>query len=142
MMRCALGINEIFYGVDHPEVAVDLRSFAKLLQNTNRQDEAEPLYRRALAIDEASLGLDHPEVATDLNNLASLLQATSRLAEAEPMMRRMVVILLAFQRDTGHAHPHRDKAINNYALLLSEMGRDEAAIRAAIKDAHREAGLG
>jgi hypothetical protein len=53
-----------------------------------------------------------------------------------------VVIFLKFQRDTGHAHPHRDAAIQNYAILLSEMGRDEASIRAAIESALHEAGLG
>jgi hypothetical protein len=81
-------------------------------------------------------------VARDLNNLAQLLQATKRLAEAEPLTRRMVMIVLRFQRDTGHPHPHRDTAMQNYAILLSELGRDEAAIRSAIESAHREAGLG
>ena len=57
-------------------------------------------------------------------------------------MRRMVVIFLTSQRDSGHAHPHRDAAANNYARLLSEMGHDEASIHAMIDDAHRKAGLG
>jgi hypothetical protein len=81
-------------------------------------------------------------VAIRLNNLARLLGGTYRLAEAEPLMRRHLVIFLAFERDTGHAHPHRESAIQNYAHLLSELGHDLAAIRAAIESAHREAGLG
>ena len=112
-----------------------------MLQATNRLGEAEPLYRRALAIDEASLGEDHPEVATDLNNLATLLQATNRLDDAEPLMRRVLAIVIAFQRDTGHAHPHRDAAIRNYAALLAAMGRSEADIATAIATLHHEAGL-
>jgi hypothetical protein len=36
---------------------------SRLLHDTNRLTEAEPLMRRALAIDEASYGPDHPEVA-------------------------------------------------------------------------------
>ena len=142
LMRRALGIGEASLGPDHPEVAVGLNNLAQLLQATNRLGEAEPLMRRALGIDEASLGPDHPRVAVGLNNLAALLQATNRLGEAEPLMRRHLVIFLTFQRDTGHAHPHRDAAIRNYTRLLSEMGRDKAAIRAAIESAHREAGLG
>ena len=103
---------------------------------------SEPLKRRTLAIGETSLGSNHPGMAIRLNDLAALLLATSRLAEAEPLMRRGVIILLIFQRDTGHAHPHRDTAINNYVGLLSKMDHDEAAIRTALADAQREAGLG
>ncbi len=140
-MRRALAIVEASFGKDHPNVAVDLNNLAALLQATNRLGEAEPLMRRALAIDEASLGKDHPEVATNLNNLAMLLQATNRLGEAEPPMRRHLAIFLAFQRDTGHTHPHRDAAIANYADLLAAMGKSEADIAATIAALFREAGL-
>ena len=57
-------------------------------------------------------------------------------------MRRMVVIFLVFQRDTDHPHPHKDAGLRNYGNLLKELGHDEAAIRAAIEAAHREARLG
>jgi hypothetical protein len=94
--------------------------------------------RRALAIDEASYGNDHPNVARDLNNLARLLQDTNRLGEAEPLMRRALAIFLAFQRDTGHAHPHRDGAIGNYTGLLAAMGRSAPEIDAALATLRRE----
>ena len=54
--------------------------------------------------------------------MAQLLQATNRLSEAEPLMRRVVLILLAFTRDTGHVHPHLRPAIRNYGALLEAMG--------------------
>ena len=57
-------------------------------------------------------------------------------------MRRVVAIFLAFQRDTGHAHPHRDAAIKNYTVLLTAMGKSEAEITAALTALFREAGLG
>ncbi|MSP01419.1 MAG: tetratricopeptide repeat protein [Acetobacteraceae bacterium] len=142
LCRRALAIGEASLGPDHPNMATRLNNLAELLRATNRLAEAEPLYRRALAIGEASLGPDHPNVAAGLNNLALLLRATNRLAEAEPLMRRMVVIFLRFQRDTGHVHPHRDGAIGNYSVLLADLGRDAAAISAAIADARREAGPG
>jgi hypothetical protein len=75
------------------------------------------------ALGEASPGNGHPNVTIRLNNLAQLLQAGNRLGEAEPLRRRMVAIFLAFQRDTGHVHPHRDAAIRNYAGLLAAMGQ-------------------
>ncbi len=141
LMRRALAIDEASYGVDHPRVASHLNNLAVLLQDTNRVREAEPLMRRALAIDEASYGADHPDVARDLNNLGRLLQATNRLEEAEPLTRRATVIVLKFQRATGHPHPHRETALANHAHLLRELGRDEASIAAEQQAMHREAGL-
>ena len=141
LMRRALAIDEAAFGNDHPNVAIRLNNLAALLQATNRLGEAEPLMRRALAIFEASFGNDHPNVATALNNLALLLEATNRPGEAEPLMRRALAIFLAFQRDTGHAHPHRDAVTANYRGLLAAMGKSEAEIDTAIAALHREAGL-
>jgi tetratricopeptide (TPR) repeat protein len=138
LMRRALAIDEASYGPDHPNVAIQLSNLATLLQATNRLGEAEPLMRRALAIEEAGYGPDHPRVAIGLNNLAQLLQATNRLGEAEPLMRRHLAIFLAFQRDTGHAHPHRDAAIGNYAALLAAMGKTEADTVATLQVLMRE----
>ena len=47
---------------------------------------------------------------------------------AEPLMRRVIEILLNFTAATGHQHPHQQAAINNYAMLLDEMGYDETKI--------------
>jgi tetratricopeptide (TPR) repeat protein len=141
LMRRTLAIDEASQGSDPHNLAMHLSNLAQLLQATNRLAEAEPLMRRALTIADASLGVDHPTVATRLNNLAWLLQNSNRLTEAEPLMRRHLVIFLRFERETGYPHPNRDAAIRNYEHLLSQMGRDEAAIRVAIESAHREAGL-
>jgi tetratricopeptide (TPR) repeat protein len=141
LYRRVIDIFEASLGKNHPNVATALNNLALLLQATNRLGEAEPLMRRALAIDEASLGNDHPTVAIRLNNLARLLQATHRLGDAEPLMRRSLAIFLAFQRDTGHAHPHRNDAIGNYADLLAAIGRSEPEIEAALATVRREVGL-
>ena len=141
LMRRALAIDEATYGSDHPKVAHPLSNLAQLLQATNRVGEAEPLIRRALAIFEASYGKDHPSVAIRLGNLALLLQATDRLGEAEPLMRRCLAIFLAFQRDTGHVHPHRDAAIGNYSALLEATGKSEAEIGRMLRALWWEVGL-
>jgi hypothetical protein len=80
-------------------------------------------------------------VARDLNNLAALLYATNRLAEAEPLSRRHVVIFLKFQAATGHAHPHRDDALDNHATRLQALGRTQAEIDAEFQAMLAEAGL-
>jgi tetratricopeptide (TPR) repeat protein len=142
LRRRVLAIDEAQFGPAHPSVARSLNNLGVSLYAQRRYAEAEPLYRRALAIDEANFGADHPAVARDLTNLGLLLCATGRAAEAEPLLRRAVVILLRFQRDTGHAHPDGDQAIENYIAGLTDLGCDQATIEAALADAAREAGLG
>ena len=56
-------------------------------------------------------------------------------------MRRALGIFLAFQRCTGHVHPHHDAAIANYRGLLAAMGKSEAEIDAELAALWREAGL-
>lgn len=142
LRRRVLAIDEGHFGPDHPNIARSLNNLAASLYRLKRFAEAEPLLRRALTIDEAIFGPDHPTVAPDLTNLGNLLCDTGRAADAEPLLRRAIVILLRFQRATGHAHPDRDQCLQNYIGGLADLGRDQAAIEAAIADAAREAGLG
>ena len=141
LYRRALAINEVSYGRDHPTVAICLNNLAALLQVTDRLADAEPLYRRALAINEASYGSQHPNVATDLNNLAGLFRDTDRLAEAEPLLRRAALILLRSSKASGHLLANIAQALQNYALALSEAGREPGDVRAIIDSAMMEAGF-
>jgi tetratricopeptide (TPR) repeat protein len=134
MMRRALAIWEKSLGSNRTNVASALINLAALLQATNRPVEAEPLMRRALEIEEQSFGPDHPDVATALMNLGSLLHTTNRLAEAEPLMRRAVEIRLNFTRVTGNPHPHLAGAVNYYAGLLGELGRNQEQILATLRE--------
>mgnify|MGYP002685705503 CR=1 FL=1 len=84
---------------------------------------------------------NQPDIAIDLNNLAGLLQDTNRLEEAEPLMRRNVEIFLKFTRNTGHAHPHLQDAVHNYAGLLQAMGRSGEEIRATMAELGRRYGV-
>ena len=133
LMRRALGIDEQSYGAEHPRVAIDLNNLALLLQDTNRLAEAEPLMRRALAIDEQSYGAEHPAIARDLNNLAQLLQATNRLAEAEPLSGRAISIFTAFEKATGHEHPHMQTGLATNLGILTAMGLSEDKAKARIQ---------
>jgi tetratricopeptide (TPR) repeat protein len=141
LYRRALTIDEKRFGPDHPNFASSLNNLALLLRKTNRSVEVELLYRWALAIAEASFGPDHPKVAIYLNNLAEVMGDTSGLAEAEPLMRRHVDIFINFERRTGHAHPHREAALRNYADLLKAMGKSEAEVKGAISSLTGESGV-
>jgi tetratricopeptide (TPR) repeat protein len=132
LMKRVVRIFERTYGWNHPRVAVALNNLAQLLKATNRLEEAEVSMLMALAIDEQCYGKEHPNVAVRLNNLAGLLRATNRLGEAEPLGRRHLEIFFKFKAQTGHEHPNLQTAIGNYSTLLSEMGKDQAAIRAEL----------
>ena len=125
LMRRALEIDKAALGEQHPTVATRLNNLAILLKRTNRINEAEPLMWRALEIDKAAFGEQHPTVATCLNNLAMLLQATHRIEEAEPLMRRTLEIFDTFHRQTGHEHPHFQRASENYQDLQRAMRSNE-----------------
>ncbi|MFM8728794.1 MAG: tetratricopeptide repeat protein, partial [Planctomycetaceae bacterium] len=124
--RRALSINDNINDQNQPNLA-------SLLEDTNRLSEAEPLYRRALSISETSYGPNHPTVARDLNNLAGLLKATNRLSEAEPLSRRSVEILVQFQQQTGHKHPHYETVFGLYLSILESLGRDAAATESRLR---------
>ena len=128
VMRRSLAIDERVYGIDHPNVASNLNALPHILMDSKRLSEAEPLLRRALKIDELALGTEHPTVAIRLNSLGLLLQDTNRLEEAESMMRRAVQIFVTFLRTNGHEHQHMHAGIENYKLLLKELGRNDDEI--------------
>ena len=63
-------------------------------------------------------------VARDLNNLAWLLKDTNRLAQAELLFERALAIL---ERALGPENPNVATCLENYAILLRNMGRTEEA---------------
>jgi hypothetical protein len=53
-------------------------------------------------------------------------------------MRRVLEIFLQFTAATGHEHPHLSAAIANDSVLLEEMGRSPAQIRAQVEEAEQQ----
>ena len=76
MFRRALRIREASLGHDNPLVESILANLALLLSDTNRNSEAEPMYRRALGILVAfkvSTGHTHPNFESAKRNYSILL---------------------------------------------------------------------
>jgi len=76
-MRSALEIDEQSFGPDHPNVAIDLKNLARLLEDSNRLAEAEPLMRRVIEIFlrfTVATGHEHPHLRGAIGNYAALLQ--------------------------------------------------------------------
>jgi tetratricopeptide (TPR) repeat protein len=111
-------------GPDHPLIAVRLSNLASLLENTNRLEEVEGLYRRALAINEQSFGQEDPKVALCLSNLSRFLLRTNRWDEAEKLMRRGLAIA---EKNLGPDHPNVAIRLSNLAGLLQQTNRPAQA---------------
>ena len=101
-----------------------LDNLAVLMQDTNRCDEAEPMFRKALEIAEAAFGRHHPNVAIRLNNLAVLLQYTNRCDEAMQMTRRALDILDPSSANTAREHPRLELVKTNCQAILRAKADD------------------
>jgi tetratricopeptide (TPR) repeat protein len=134
LARRALKISETSLGPSHPTVATRLNNLGLVLSAGKNFREAEMLHQRALRIDEASLGQNHPDVGRDLGNLAGLYSALGRLDEAEPLLRRNLEIFVAFERETGHHHPHFRIAVGAYYGLLVDLKIPNEQITARLRD--------
>ena len=69
----------------HGSVLANLNNYATVLQDAERYDEAEPLFRDLLDRRRRRYGPDDAETASGLNNLAVLLSRTGRVGEARPL---------------------------------------------------------
>jgi CHAT domain-containing protein/tetratricopeptide (TPR) repeat protein len=108
-----------------------LRDLGRLLADTNRQEEAEALYRRALAIAEQSGDRSSLDVVYDLDNLSGVLTGLGRDAEAEPLLRRAKE--LAERINPGD----QSRAFNSLALWFQKKNRlyeAETLFRRALAD--------
>jgi len=94
MYRRALAISEASYGSDHPDVANRLHNLAGVLRDTNRLNEAVPIYRRALAIlvqFARATGHQHPKFELVLGNYVRALREIGRTkAEIEAALNSIL----------------------------------------------------
>ena len=69
-------------------------------------------------------GLEFTEAARLLNDCGIYLHHRARYAEAEPLYQRALAIL---EKALGPEHPHLATGLENYAVLLRAIGRQEEA---------------
>ena len=110
--------------VHHPEFAARMLSFARLLEQTGRQNEAEHALRQALAIFDKSSGRQSMNSAEALLELADLLGSTSRRAEAEDLYREALAIC---ERILGRKSARYATMLSSFASLLTKSGRTTEA---------------
>jgi tetratricopeptide (TPR) repeat protein len=72
-------IDERAFGVDHPEVSVDVNNLGIVLRALGDLLGAKRAFERALAIDEKSFGPNHPRIGIRVSNLAGVMRARGDL---------------------------------------------------------------
>jgi tetratricopeptide (TPR) repeat protein len=111
-------------GDAHPDTANLLQTYARLLQDTGRTDDAEAPRRKALAVLRKALPANDPRVATSLNNLGNYLRIKGEYEEAVEMLEEALSIR---EKTLGPDHPSVAITINNLALALKNIGEFERA---------------
>ena len=114
-----MGILGEFYSPENP-------GRFKVLRDTGRYEEAEPLYRRAIEITKTALGEGHSSYAIRLNNLANLLRDLRKPDEARQMWEQMHEINL---KALGVEHSQTKQGAGNYANLLREHFPNDPALK-------------
>lgn len=142
LSRESLAIFEDCFGGSHPNVASQQSNLACLLTQPDQQDEAESLFRSAILIlEKGDATSNHPRLAVALNGLAGVLRAKGRLAEAERVSRHHLEILLNSSKRNGAPHPFLARAFQNYAGVLTEMGKPKGEILSLLNELGQAVGM-
>jgi tetratricopeptide (TPR) repeat protein len=72
LFRLVVEMDQVAFGKDHPNAAVDYDNLARLLQKQGKYAEAEPLLRWATEIFQASFGPEDPKTLALKSNYESL----------------------------------------------------------------------
>ena len=88
----ALELDRRLFGLDHPQMAVDLVDAGLNKAAISHYAEAEPYYRKAISIDKAWYGSDHPDLADFESFLARALREEGKLDEAEDLLQSALKI--------------------------------------------------
>lgn len=106
-------------GDSHPRIATRLNTLGSIDFAAGDLDKAEARWVEARSILEQTIGADHPNYAKTSINLGRLLQKKGMLNEAEQLMEVSVRTLAS---KVGRDNPTTQSAINNFVLLLIELG--------------------
>ncbi|MCC7389157.1 MAG: protein kinase [Phycisphaerales bacterium] len=130
------------FGDGHPEVYHAMVSYAQLLRDGARYDEAEPLRERAIAGLRETVGDAHPYTLAAMTGRASVLIESGEPALAVPLLEATVAGYRAMAADPAQRDPENQlNACASLAYAYDEAGRSaeaEAALRRGIEEAGGE----
>jgi tetratricopeptide (TPR) repeat protein/tRNA A-37 threonylcarbamoyl transferase component Bud32 len=114
--RVALGYWEKPSVANNPNRTRTMASFAALLENQNKSDEAEGLLRQVIEIQQ-SPPKKPADLALSFNNLAVVLRHKKDLAQAEEAQRQAVAL---WKEAFPEGHPYIAQGLDNLGVTLSD----------------------
>ncbi|WMN12771.1 CHAT domain-containing protein [Marivirga salinae] len=123
LLKEALTLDSVQYGVNHPNYALTLQNLASAHKTIGNTDEALALYRQSIKIDEANNSENTIGYANKLNNYAMALQEDRRIDEAEKYLIKALEIR---ENKLGNLHP--EYAFNLYGLAVLNHRKDNMAV--------------
>lgn len=99
---------------DPRRMAYTLDSLGDTYCFQDKNELAEPFYKRAIDIKSKSLGPDHVVVVRGMNTLARLYYQLNRFKDAEPLAKKCVD---AYEKLMGSEHPEYATALHNLGTL-------------------------
>jgi tetratricopeptide (TPR) repeat protein len=139
----AMEIKREHLGPDHPQTAVSARQLSKFYHAQGRSSEAHALQTQAQRAIGKMMAPVFAHAAERMAETSEVLMTASdaeveQLASAEPTLLRSIKIT---EDLVGAEHPAVADLLENYAVILRKLGRDqEADERAARARAIREKG--
>lgn len=99
---------------DPRRMAYTLDSLGDVHCFQDKNELAEPFYKRAIEIKSKNLGPEHVVVVRGMNTLARLYYQLNRFKEAEPLAKKCVD---AYEKLLGAEHPEYASALHNLGTL-------------------------
>jgi tetratricopeptide (TPR) repeat protein len=106
--------------------AWQLLQAGNLMQQVKRYDESETYYRQSLTLLRRRVGDEHPDVATLYNNLGVVHMRKKQYPRAEAELQHALTL---YEKAGGANDTRLVAPLENYALLLRKLHREEEARR-------------
>lgn len=124
LLERALAARVALHGETHAEVAETLHGLARVLNIRGRLDESETALRRALRIQQAVLPRANRATLWTMNTLGLVLHQRGQLGESAVLLESALAELnRGGDAQAGSADDLFEDTLNNYSLVLQELGR-------------------
>jgi tetratricopeptide (TPR) repeat protein len=111
-------------GEDYTTVEIVRSDFATLLDELERNEEAQELWHANIQVKEKLLGSNDPQLAVHLQSLAASYAASEKYDKCVPLLQRSLDLLLA---DLGPNAPELCFPLDGLATALLHLGRPSEA---------------
>lgn len=122
----SLNLLNNVYGAMHPDIALCLRSLARLNYVMGEHSDAMAYQQKALFMAERILGVDHPTTILEYTHLALYCFANNQVTTALKLLYRARYLSLLV---CGENHPHIALLDSNIGLILHAVGEYELSLK-------------